>query len=140
VKESTWEECIESNSSLKVTPDRGKAKSLVETSNGRLDYLQESTIKESNANYVFEGYYSSALELLHALVLLEGYKVSNHICLGFFLRDILDKNDLFRLFDDCRFKRISLLYYGKKMDFETAKEAIERCISLIKELSLLVKF
>jgi len=38
------------------------------------------------------------------------------------------------LFDDLRFKRNSLTYYGKRMDFETAKQAIEKCKRLIREL------
>lgn len=139
MKESTWKECIQTNSSLKVSPDKAKTKSLIETVQGRIEYLKENTIKESNASYIFEGYYSSALEMLHALVVLQGYKISNHICLGYYLRDVLKRNDLCRVFDDCRFKRNSLMYYGKRMDFETAKETIQKCIKLLEELDLLLK-
>jgi len=138
-KESTWKECIESTASLKVSPDSAKAKSLVETAQGRIEFLKSTSLAESNANYVFEGYYSSALEMLHALVLQEGYKVSNHICLGYYLRDVLEKDHLFRVFDDCRYKRNSLVYYGRKIDFETAKTTIEKCLRLIKEIELLLK-
>jgi len=138
-KESTWEECIESTSSLKVSSDQAKSKSLIDTANGRVEFLKSTSLAESNANYIFEGYYSSTLEILHALVLLKGYKVSNHICLGYYLRDVLEKDHLFRVFDDCRYKRNSLVYYGRKMDFETAKIAIEKCLRLIKEIELLLK-
>jgi uncharacterized protein (UPF0332 family) len=134
-KESTWEECIESSSSISVSPDKAKARSLIDTAVGRNQFLDRNEINERSANYIFEGYYSSALEMLHALLLLHGYKVGNHICLGYYLRDILNRSDLFRLFDDCRFKRNSLVYYGRKMDFETAKYAIENCKTLIKELN-----
>ena len=138
MKEASWDDCVSSNSSIKITPDKEKAKSLVETADGRIDFsAKELNVK--NANYVFEGYYSSILELLHALVLLEGYKVNNHVCLGFFLRDILKREDLFRVFDDCRYKRNSLVYYGKRMDFETAKNAIEKAKKLVKELKNLLK-
>lgn len=138
-KESTWEECIESCSSLSISPDKAKAKSLVEIALGRKQYLHENEIKEHNANYIFEGYYSSVLELLHALLLLKGYRVINHICLGYYLRDVLKKNNLFQLFDDCRFKRNSLVYYGRKMEFTTAKTAIEKCKQLTQELTRLLK-
>jgi len=138
VKESDWEECLETSSSLKITPNPAKANSLIDTARGRTEYLKESIIKENNANYIFEGYYSSVLELLHTLVLLKGFKVSNHICLGYYLRDILKKEDLFRLFDDCRFKRNSLIYYGRKMGFDTAKTAIDKCKKLIEELNSLL--
>lgn len=138
-KESTWEECLESNASLKVTPNKAKVTSLIDTATGRVQFLTETNIKESNANYIFESYYSSVLELMHALVLLHGYKVGNHICLGYYLRDILQKQDIFKLFDDCRFKRNSLVYYGRKMDFETAKLGIEKSKQLIAELNNLLE-
>ena len=138
-KESTWAECIESTSSLEVSPDPAKVKSLIDTAKGRIEFLKSSSLAENNANYIFEGYYSSGLEMLYALVLLNGYKVQNHICLGYYLRDVLKKDSLFRLFDDCRYKRNSLVYYGRKMDFETAKVSIEKCLKLIKEIELLSK-
>lgn len=69
-RESTWEECIESGSSLNITPDKFKAKSLIDASEGRIKFLSEAIVKESNANYIFENYYSSVLELMHALALL----------------------------------------------------------------------
>ncbi len=139
MKESTWIECLESADSINITPDKAKAKSLMEAARGRLEYLSGQAVNDKTANYIFEGYYSSILELLHSLVLSKGFKVSNHICLGFYLRDILKREDLFRLFDDCRFKRNSLIYYGKKMDFGTAKDSIERCISLIEKLNNIIK-
>ncbi len=137
-KESDWEECLESNSSLPIQPDKAKAKSLIDTALGRVSYLEKQKLEENDANYIFEGYYSSALELLHALLFIEGYKVINHICLGHYLKDILKKENLFRLFDNCRFRRNSLLYYGRKMDLAGAKESIQKCQELIEELKKLL--
>ena len=139
MKESTWEECIETTSSLEVSPDIPKSKSLIETAKGRSDFLKGIEIKDNNANYICESYYSSVIEMLHAVVLVKGYKVTNHICLGYYLRDILERQDLFRLFDDCRYKRNSLVYYGKHMGFESAKQTIQKCLKLIKELEYLIK-
>ncbi|MFH0701299.1 MAG: hypothetical protein V2A62_02595 [Candidatus Woesearchaeota archaeon] len=138
-KESDWEECLETTSSVRVSPDPAKARSLIDTAKGRIIFLSENIIKESNANYLFEFYYSSALELLHALLLFDGYSVGNHICLGYYLRDILVKPELYRLFDDCRIKRNGLVYYGRKMDFETAKSGIDKCKKLVHETNLLLK-
>jgi len=137
--ESSWNECIETNASLRITPDLSKAASLIDTALGRIRFLSGINITEDNANYLFENYYSSVLELMHARVLVSGFKVSNHICLGYYLRDILGKNELFRLFDDCRANRNSLVYYGRKMDFETAKQKIEKCKMLISQLSDLLE-
>lgn len=124
---------------MKVTPNKPKIKSLIETATGRVQFLAETNTKESNANYIFESYYSSVLELMHALILCHGYKVSNHICLGYYLRDILQREEIFRLFDDCRSKRNSLVYYGQRMNFEVAKQGIEKSKKLIMELNRLLE-
>ena len=113
MKDASWGDCLYSNSSLKITPDKEKAKSLIETAEERIK-VSVRDLNEKTANFIFEDYYSSVLEALHALVLLDGYKVDNHVCLGYYLRDVLKKEDMFRLFDDCRFKRNSLVYYGKR--------------------------
>ena len=134
MKEGTWQDCLETTSSLAISPDKAKARSLIETAKGRIAFLYSIPITKENANYIFENYYSSLVELMHALVLQKGYKVHNHICLGFYLRDVLHNLELFREFDDCRFKRNSLVYYGKKMDFETAGEAIQKSTVLITKL------
>ncbi|MEK6848824.1 MAG: hypothetical protein AABX65_04295 [Nanoarchaeota archaeon] len=136
MKESSWEDCLE-YSVVKTSPDPKRAESLIETSEERLGIIKE--ISEKNSNFVFEDYYTSIMELLQALVLKEGYKIPNHICLGFYLRDILKREDLFRLFDDLRYKKNSLAYYGKKMDFEISKQALESSKKLIKELKILLK-
>lgn len=137
MKEASWNDCLYSNSSVKITPDKEKARSLMETAEERVKVLVRD-LNEKTANYIFEDYYSSILEMLHALVLLEGYKVGNHICLGYYLRDVLKREDLFRLFDDCRFKRNSLIYYGKRMDFQIAKDAIQKAERLLKELNKII--
>lgn len=137
MKESSWGECLNYSSAIKITPDKEKAASLAETAQDRIKFSLKK-LSEKNANYVFEGYYSSILEMAHAVVVLEGYKVNNHICLGYYLRDMLKNGEMFRLFDDCRFKRNSLVYYGKRMDFETAKDSIEKAKRLVKELKIII--
>ncbi len=117
MKEADWGECIAYNSSAKISPDKSRARSLVSTAHGRIDYLMAQKINELSARYIFEGYYASVLEMLHAFIILEGYKVENHICLGYYLRDILKNVSLFRLFDGCRFKRNSLVYLWGKNKF-----------------------
>ena len=91
-------------------------------------------LKEKNVNFIFEDYYSSLIEIIHSIILIDGYKILNHICLGNYLKDVLKRDDLFRVFDDLRYKRNSITYYVKKMDFEVGKDAIEKCKKLIKEL------
>lgn len=69
--------------------------------------------------------------MLQAHAFKEGYNISNHICIGFYIRDVLKKENIANIFDDIRYKRNSLTYYGNRMDFETAKQAIEKCKKII---------
>jgi len=137
-KLANWGDCFNRNFSLRVTPDRQKAISLIETAKERIDQINKDLNKKS-ANYIFEDYYTSILELLQALILLDGFKVNNHVCIGFYLRDILKREDLFRIFDDLRFKRNSLVYYGKRMEFEISKKAIINSKKLFAELDIFFK-
>ncbi len=138
MKEASWDDCLENNSVVKVSPNKERAKSLRETAEERLKLIKE--IYEKNCNFVFEDYYTSLLEMLQAMTIIEGYNISNHLCLGFYLKDVLGRDDLYLLFDDVRYKRNSLTYYGKRMDFETAKKAIEKCKKLIGAINKEIRF
>jgi hypothetical protein len=134
MKEASWANCLETCNAKLETPDPAKAKSLTETARARLDFLKQP-VNEANANFIFEGMYSSLLELLHAHLLRQGYKVENHICVGFYLRDVLKQPKLFRDFDDCRYKRNSLVYYGKQMPLAVAEESIEKLTALLQAVN-----
>ena len=120
MKQKDWNDCLEFGKSFKITPDIERAKSLLETAEERIAQAAKE-IKEGNVNFVFEDYYSSIIEIIHGIVSVDGYKVLDHVCLGNYLKDALKREDLFIIFDDLRFKRNALTYYGKKMDFETGK-------------------
>lgn len=139
MKESSWHECVDNNAAIKVTPDKARAKSLVETAGARMRFLDENKIKDSNASFIFEGYYTSAIEILHAFLLEKGYKIENHVCLGYYIRDMLRKETLFRLFDSCRYNRNSLVYYGKQMSMEIAIKSIRGIRKLIAEIREIVR-
>mgnify|MGYP007077390954 CR=1 FL=1 len=133
-KQATWNDCLYSSAAEIIVPDIAKAKSLIKVAKGRVDFIENIEIIQKSANYIFENYYSSVLELLHAKLLIDGLKVANHICIAYYLRDNLNESKLFRQFDNCRYKRNSLIYYGRMMDFNTAKEAIYSSKKLIKNI------
>ncbi len=139
MKESYWEECVENNKAIRISPDKAKARALIETANAIVKFASENKLTEENARFILEAYYSSILEMAHSLLLLNGFKVDNHVCIGYYLRDVLKREGLFRIFDDCRYERNSVLYYGKKIDFEIAKESINKMTGLIDEFSLMLK-
>jgi len=138
MKESSWNECLENNKSLEVTPNTLKSKSLINVGKARIGFIESNKITENNSTFIFEGYYNSAIEILHAITIKSGFKVTNHLCLGFYLRDILKRKDLFRLFDDFRYKRNSILYYGELIDFQTAKDSINKITKFIKIIQTMI--
>lgn len=139
IVESNWEECLFYKSSYPVTPDKGRAHFLILTSQGRINLHKKLVVDETSANFIFEAYYTSIVELLQAITISQGYRIINHICLGYYLRDIMKRENLFKLFDSCRFKRNSLVYYGKLMEFEMAKFSIEQAKKLVEELNKLLE-
>ena len=138
MKETNWNDCLANKSVKTITPDINRAESLLETAKERISLIKE--VNKKNCNFVFEDYYTSLLELLQAITFKKGYNILNHVCLGFYLRDILKKEELYLIFDDLRYKRNSLTYYGNRMEFEIVKQAIEKCKKLIHELKILNDF
>ncbi len=139
MREASWAECLESNTCIPISPDRGKASSVLGLAKERLKYLRTLAVDDKSASFIFEGYYASLLEYAHALVLEDGFKVSNHLCLGFYLRDVLKRPDLFRIFDDCRMKRNSLIYYGKRLDIQSVKGTMGHMDVFLKELDAILR-
>lgn len=127
-----WEDCEQNNSVKKITPDLIRAKSLVETAKERINLI--TVINEKNANFVFEDYYTSIIEIIQGITFTNGYNILNHVCLGYYLRDKINDARLFTLFDDLRYKRNSLTYYGIRMEFKTAKQAIKNSKIVVKKL------
>ncbi len=132
MKDTNWNDCLINKSAKNITPDIKRAESLIETANERISLIKE--INEKNCNFIFEDYYTSLLELLQAMAFKKGFNILNHLCIGYYLRDVLKREDLYILFDDIRYKRNALTYYGSRMDYETAKKAIEKCKELINKI------
>lgn len=134
MKDADWDECVDNLNASARTPDKAKANSLITTAKDRIRFLRTVRTDDSNAKFIFEAYYSSLLEALHALVLTEGFKVGNHVCRGYYLRDVLKRQDLYGIFDTCRKDRNALLYYGSKIEPDTAKANIKRVEKLTAEI------
>lgn len=139
MNDKNWEDCLKNKTSRKIRADIQKAKSLIKTSKSRLDFFEQIKLDPSNANYIFEGYYTSVVEIIHAALISKGISINNHICIGIYLKEVLKNAELFLLFDGCRKKRNGITYYGKQLKFETAKTAIHACKIIIKEIKRLLK-
>ena len=79
-------------------------------------------------------FYEGLREYCEAIGYLDGYKFLDHESIGFFIRDILKEQSLFKKFDRYRKLRNGINYYGEDIDIETLKEAITEIPEMIKEL------
>ncbi|PIO00412.1 hypothetical protein COT72_01760 [archaeon CG10_big_fil_rev_8_21_14_0_10_43_11] len=93
MKEKDWADCLTNKSAKTVSPDVLRAESLKETAKERINLIKKIT--EKNCNFVFEDYYTSLLELLQAIAFKEGFNVLNHVCIGFYIRDMLKREKIY---------------------------------------------
>ena len=133
---------------IKIFPDKQKALSLLDTLSVRLDLivLMEKTDTSKYASKIIEEYYETVLELITALMSLDGYKTrsdltGSHIttikylkatCKEFTEREI-------QLIDDFRERRNGIKYYGRHITAEYVntyesqiKQTIEKLKSVLK--------
>lgn len=128
-----WEECEEEKFIKNISPDIDKSLALKRIAINRINFLNNKT-ESKYLNFIFEGYYSSIVELIHSIAIKKGYKISNHTCLKYFLSELLNQKELSDIYDFCRYKRNSLVYYGYEMDAKTVKETIKNAKKIIKQL------
>ena len=119
-----WKTCLDEGNSAKITPDRKRAIFLMKHAEKTLKILEEIKLDNDNCSVFFTNYYDALLELLHAIMYHNGYKVKNHYCLGYYLRDNMKDFESFRVFDRARIVRNSVIYYGERFDKEIFDEVI----------------
>jgi hypothetical protein len=121
-----WNNCLDEGNSVKITANKKRAAFLVKQAENTLSVLYKIKIDESNASVFFTNYYDALLELLHAMMYAEGYKVKNHYCLGYYLRDVMKDHRSFDVFDRSRQLRNSTIYYGDIFEKAVLLEAIKQ--------------
>ena len=127
---------------LKITPDKEKAKSILQLIKEREDFVKTIDNEKFSTNTV-ENYYEIIKELASALILLDGFKSTGenaHKDLIDYLinykefkeRDIVFINDL-------RIKRNNSLYDGKKIDIVYLRNNKNRILEIIERLKKTIK-
>lgn len=134
-----WNNCLNEGNVIKITSNKEKVTSLIKAAEKKINFVNKHKIDKDNSEILFTDMYEGCLEILHALAINLGYKVSNHICLGYLLRDVLNKRDLFLIFDNYRKIRNDILYYGKILDISFTITAIENLNSFHKEIFFFLK-
>lgn len=82
--------------------------------------------------------YDSLRELLEALAIKNGYKIYNHECYTYFLKEIMHEGSKGDEFDGLRKIRNNINYYGKELSLDESKDILERMKRLRGDISELL--
>ena len=118
----------------KVTPNNIRASSLFKSSIQAIETAKLIQLNQNTLKSVLRELYEGLREYCEAIGYLKGYKFLDHESIGFFIRDILKEQSLFKRFDRYRKLRNGINYYGEDIDIETLKEAVIEIPIMIKDL------
>lgn len=128
----TFVEYLQDGTAVRRSPDKLRARSLVEESELSykilLSFIEKIGLDDDNANHVIKNAYDIIMELLRAKMLSDGFvttgkgaheaEVSYMSEVGFSQRDTEFANDL-------RYFRNGIMYYGKKFDKQYARKVLD---------------
>lgn len=133
-----FKECIKKKIAKEVKKDEELISSLLKTSQNKLDSGNKLELSDITSGSKISLLYDSLRELLEALAIKNGYKIYNHECYTYFLKEILNESIKGDEFDELRKIRNSINYYAKDISVEEAKNVLERIKELRKEISILL--
>ena len=134
-----FEECLKKRIAKEVSKDEELIKSLLKTSKNKLDSEEKLELDDITSVSKISLLYDSLRELLESLALKNGFKIYNHECYTYFLKEILNKSMIAEEFDELRKIRNSINYYGKEISIQEAKEILKRIMNLRLEILDLLK-
>lgn len=129
-----FQSSLNSGKAKKVMPNKIRASSLFKSSIQAIETAKEIPLSVKTSKTILRELYEGMREYCEAIGYQNGYKFLDHESIGFFLRDILKEQSLFKKFDRYRKLRNGINYYGKDIDIETVKEAISEIPELVKNL------
>ncbi len=129
-----FEFSLNSGKAKKVMPNKIRASSLFKSSIQAIETAKEIPLTINTSKSILRELYEGIREYSEAIRYLNPYKLLHHESIGFFLRDILKEQSLFKKFDRYRKLRNGINYYGNDIEVETIKEAIFEIPKLVREL------
>ena len=129
-----FNECLKKRIVKEVKEDRELINSLIKTSQNKLDSEKKLELNEVTSGSKISLLYDSLRELLEALAIKNGYKIYNHECFTYFLKEILNESSKGDEFDELRKIRNSINYYAKDVSVNESKEVLERINKLREDI------
>lgn len=121
-----FNDCVKKRIVKEVNEDRELIVSLLKSSQNKIDSEEKLELNEVTSSSKISLLYDSVRELLEALAIRNGYKIYNHECYTYFLKEVLNESTKGDEFDELRKIRNSINYYGKEISFDEAKDVLER--------------
>lgn len=128
----SFDEFLKEGVAKKQSPDKSRAKFLVEESTQNyiilLDIVKKMGMTDVDANIFIKLCYDILMEMIRARMLLEGYNATGkgaHEAEVSYLRVIGFGESDVQFIDQLRFFRNGILYYGKIMDKEYGTKVLE---------------
>ena len=129
-----FRECIKKKIAKEVSEDRELIASLIKTSQNKFDSEKKLELSEVTSGSKISLLYDSLRELLEALAIKNGYKIYNHECYTYFLKEILNESFKGDEFDELRKIRNAINYYAKDLSINEARQILERLANLRCEI------
>ncbi len=134
-----FNECIKKRIVKEVKEDKELIISLIKTSKNKLESEKKLELNEVTSGSKISLLYDSLREILEALAIKNRYKIYNHECYTYFLKEILNESVKGDEFDELRKIRNSINYYAKDISVDEAKDVLKRIIKLREEVVELLR-
>lgn len=129
-----WIACKKGQIAKEVRPDKNLAKSLMASSDRKMKSQALLKMDDDTAESKITLAYDALRELLEALAIMKGYKIYNHECYTYFLKEILGESQTGDKFDQLRKTRNRINYYGMHVRTPEAKQAISEIVELTDQI------
>ena len=129
-----FKECLKKKIAKRVNIDEELIKSLLKTCQNRLDSEEKLELNDTTSSSKISLAYDSLREILEVLALKNRFKIYNHECYTYLLKEVLNESSKGNEFDELRKIRNSINYYGKIISINEAKNVLDRIKKLRREI------
>lgn len=129
-----WLDCKKKRIAKEIKIDKNLITSLIKSSDNKLKSQSLLKLNKETASSKISLTYDTLRELLEALAISKGFKIYNHECYTYFLKEVLNESNLADKFNNLRKIRNDINYYGKEISPSEAEIVIFEIIDLIKKI------
>lgn len=133
-----FKECIKKRIVKEIKEDKGLISSLIKASKNRLSSGEKLELNDTTSVSKISLFYDSLREILEALAIKNHYKIYNHECYTYFLKEILNESSKGDEFDELRKIRNSINYYAQDISVNETKDILLRIKRLRGEILKLI--